>query len=270
MNERGRSTAMKLATWNVNSVRARIDLLKEWLIRNEPEILCLQETKVQDEDFPRDLFTSLGYESVIYGQKSYNGVSIHVMGSAMEDMRYGLPEPWVNDQKRVVSIRCEGIRIINVYVPHGESTESPKFPYKLQFLHHLHDYLKTCINEEKHVAVLGDFNVAPDDRDVYNPDLYRGQVMFHPNEHAALEKIKSLGFEDAFRLHNEEGGMYSFWDYKGGAFWKNEGWRIDHIWLSEKLAPRCSAVEIDKSPRKSRKMKPSDHTPVIAVIDPIS
>jgi exodeoxyribonuclease III len=257
---------MKIATWNVNSVRARIEQVKQWLQANEPDVLCLQETKVQDQDFPKEDFSSLGYESIIYGQKSYNGVSIHVKGMACDEVAYGLPAPSMNEQKRIISLRCGGMRIVNVYVPQGESTESPKFAYKLDFLGHLFHYLAAPIEKEEHVAVLGDFNIAPDERDLFDPEGYRGQVMFHPDEHAALEKIKSLGFKDAFRIHHQESGLYSLWDYQGGAFWKNEGWRIDHIWLSEKLAPRCGSVEIDKSPRKNRKMKPSDHAPVVAVI----
>ena len=254
---------MNIATWNVNSVRSRLPAVIEWLRNNSPDALCLQETKVQDPEFPREAFTEIGYSSHIFGQKTYNGVSIHVKGDA-GSIIHGFADEKMNEQKRVISLCLGDIRIVNVYVPQGESTDSAKFVYKLDFLDHLIEYLKELLSREKKIAVLGDFNIAPDERDLYDAAHFQNQVMFHPKEHERLEALKAIGFHDALRLHSQEAGLYSWWDYRNGAFWKNRGFRLDHIWLSERLAPQCTAVTIDRNMRKGK--QPSDHVPVIAAL----
>ncbi|MGV8124400.1 MAG: exodeoxyribonuclease III [Candidatus Xenobiia bacterium LiM19] len=254
---------MNIATWNVNSVRSRLPAVIEWLRNNSPDALCLQETKVQDGDFPREAFAEAGYSSHILGQKTYNGVSIHTREDAVGILA-GFPDEKMNEQKRVISLRLGDIRIVNVYVPQGESIESAKFAYKLDFLDHLIEYLRNLLSRDEKIVLLGDFNIAPDKRDLYDAPHFSGQVMFHQKEHERLEALRALGFKDALRLLNQEAGLYSWWDYRNGAFWKNRGFRLDLIWLSERLAPQCTAVTIDRNMRKGK--QPSDHVPVIAAL----
>ncbi len=255
-----RRSTVNIATWNVNSVRSRLPVVIEWLGNNSPDALALQETKVQDSEFPLEAFTEAGYSSHVFGQKTYNGVSIHVKEDALE-LRAGFPDEKMNEQKRIISLRLGDIRIVNVYVPQGESVESAKFTWKLDFLDHLIEYLKELLSREKNIVLLGDFNIAPDERDLYDAEHFQDQVMFHPKEHERLQSLKALGFQDALRLHNQEAGLYSWWDYRNGAFWKNRGFRLDHIWLSEALAPKCSELFIDRNMRKGK--QPSDHVPVV-------
>jgi len=254
---------MKIATWNVNSVRSRLPSVIEWLRNNDPDALCLQETKVQDPEFPREAFAEIGYFSHVFGQKTYNGVSIHVKGDA-RDLRTGFADKKMNEQKRVISLCLRDIRIVNVYVPQGESIESAKFAYKLDFLDHLIEYLRDLLSRDERIVLLGDFNIAPDERDLFDAAHFSGQVMFHPEEHKRLEALRALGFKDALRLLNHEAGLYSWWDYRNGAFWKNRGFRLDLIWLSEALAQQCTALTIDRNMRKGKQT--SDHVPVVAEI----
>jgi exodeoxyribonuclease-3 len=254
---------MKIATWNVNSIRSRLPHAIEWLGRNSPDALALQETKVQDGDFPREAFAETGYSSHILGQKTYNGVSIHTREDA-GGILAGFPDERMNEQKRVISVCLGDIRIVNVYVPQGESTESAKFAYKLDFLDHLIEYLRDLLTRDEKIVLLGDFNIAPDDRDLYDADRFRGQVMFHPKEHERLDALRALGFRDALRLLYQEAGLYSWWDYRNGAFWKNRGFRLDLIWLSDALASRCAEVAIDRNMRKGH--QPSDHVPVLVTL----
>jgi exodeoxyribonuclease-3 len=231
---------------------------------HQPTVLCLQETKVQDSDFPEDAFASEGYRSLYFGQKTYNGVSIHLKDD-YEDPQYGFFEPGHDEQKRMISVRCGGIRVVNVYVPQGESPESEKFAYKIKFLSRLRAHLSALQSRDSSVVLVGDFNIAPDERDLYDSQAFKNQVMFHPEEHAVLEELKKAGFHDSLRLHSQEAGHYSWWDYRNGAFWKNRGWRLDHIWITAPLVERCTGVQIDKNERK--KSKPSDHVPVTALFD---
>ncbi|MDQ7824387.1 MAG: exodeoxyribonuclease III [Candidatus Eremiobacteraeota bacterium] len=254
---------LTITTWNVNSLRVRLPSVLEWIKAHGPSVLCLQETKIQDHDFPAGEFSALGYESAWYGQKTYNGVSIHTRGSH-SDVRQGLPDAVFNEQKRVISLVYEGITVVNAYIPQGESVESDKFAYKLAFLSQLRDYLSELMAGREHVVLAGDLNIAPDERDLFDAELFRGQVMFHPREHAFLDELRGMGLSDALRIHSGGGGIYSWWDYRGGAFWKNQGIRLDHLWISPSLAPFCSGVTVDTSERKRK--KPSDHTPVTATL----
>jgi exodeoxyribonuclease III len=254
---------MQIATWNVNSIRIRIGHITEWLGQVPPLVLCLQETKVQDQDFPRTAFDALGYQSAMYGQKTYNGVSLHSR-EAFEDVRHGFPDQAMNDQKRVISAVLNGIRIVNAYVPQGVSPETEKFAYKLEFLRHLRDYVEALLKESERLVLVGDFNIAPEERDIYDPGLFRGQVMFHPLEHEALSALRDIGLSDALRLVRQEAGIYSWWDYRNGAFWRDHGIRLDHLWVSPALAPKVESVVMEREMRK--KKQPSDHVPVVLTL----
>jgi len=222
----------------------------------------MQETKVQDSEFPHELFKSLGYETVNYGQKSYNGVAISSL-LPMTDVVKGLPDDNEESQRRVIVATIAGIRIVNVYIPNGESLSSPKFPYKLDFLTKLDAYLEFIVKGKEPALVCGDFNIAPADEDVFAPDKLRETVMFHSEEHKHLDYFRKLGFIDTFRVLNPEAkGIYSWWDYRAGALQRNQGYRIDHIWVTSPLDRLCVEVTIEKTERE--KDKPSDHAPVMA------
>jgi len=254
---------MQIATWNVNSVRTRIDHAREWLAERNPTVLCLQETKVQDGEFPRDAFTALGYETAVFGQKSYNGVSIHST-VPLEDIQAGFPDAAMNEQKRVIAATVGGIRVVNAYVPQGVSPESDKFAYKLEFLDHLAHYAEVLMKRYERLVLVGDFNIAPHERDLYDPALFKDQVMFHPREHEALRNLEALGLRDALRIVTDAPGIYSWWDYREGAFWKNRGIRLDHIWVSPSLVPHVESVVMERDMRK--KKQPSDHVPVVLTL----
>lgn len=255
---------MKVATWNVNSIRVRIDRLLRFLERHSPDVVCLQETKVVDETFPRETLEGLGYHVETYGQKTYNGVAL-LSRHQLEDVVKGFPDGVEDPQCRAISATVQGIRLVNLYVPNGSRVGSEKFEYKLRWLQRLADWLESSTSPDTPLALLGDFNIAPDDRDVYAPDEWRGKVLFHPDEHKALEVLKIWGLTDAFRLHHEEGGHYSWWDFRGGMFWKGKGLRIDLILITRPLIERCSEVEIDAWERKGK--QPSDHAPVLITLD---
>lgn len=250
---------IKLTSWNVNSVRARLDAVNRWAQENRPQILCLQETKVQDQDYPEVL---PGYERVLYGQKTYNGVSIHSL-LPIREIRRGLPGEEINLQKRAVTAVTDYFTVVNVYIPQGTSPDSPKFSYKLDFLDSLTDYLKTLLPRQNRVVLAGDFNIAADERDLFEPQLFRNQVLFHPEELRRFQKLRELGFYDSLRLFSEEAGIYSWWDYRGGAFRRGLGIRLDYIWISEALKSCCISAGTD--PQERRKEKASDHIPVNAV-----
>ena len=251
---------MKVATWNVNSIRARLDHACDWLERMQPDVLCMQETKVVDDDFPTDEFMRLGYGVAMAGQLSYNGVAI-LSRLPMKDISIGLSGQAPDADRRAIAATIAGVRVFSVYVPNGKTVSSPSFPEKLGWLERLRVTLDETANPNSDVLVCGDFNIATDDRDVYAPDLFRGKVHFHPDEHRALARVRDFGLKDAFREHHSEGGLYSWWDYRGGGFRKNEGLRIDYVFLSESLAKRCTSVTMDSEPR--RLDKPSDHIPVM-------
>ena len=258
---------MKIATWNVNSIRSRQQIVIDWLIQNPVDVLCLQETKVQDIQFPRSSFEELGYKIYISGQKSYNGVAIFSR-SPLTDVSCGF-EPIVNDinpkfdlQKRVISGVIDNIRIVNLYVPNGSAIGSDKYEYKLNWFKVLRDYLNTLIKQQsREICVCGDFNIAPEDKDIYTSRGREKHIMSSPAEREALQEVLQLGLQDAFRKFTNDGGHYSWWDYRAAGFVRNRGWRIDHHYLTSKLYERATKCWIDIEPRKLE--KPSDHTPVI-------
>jgi exodeoxyribonuclease III len=263
---------MKIATWNVNSVRMRLDILTRWLEQNPVDIVCLQETKVVDELFPIDDLERFGYHVWMSGQKSYNGVAI-LSNKPLTDISVGfggvLSSDIVGDldeQKRVISGVFEGIRIVNVYVPNGNSVGSEKYEYKLRWLELLRQYLMALLERgEKSICICGDFNIALEDRDIY-AEKGDNHIMNSAVERAALRRsILDLGLRDSFRKFNLAGGYYSWWDYRQTGFEQNRGWRIDHIYLTPDLLDRSRDCRIDIEPRKLT--QPSDHTPAIVEID---
>jgi exodeoxyribonuclease-3 len=251
---------MKIATWNVNSLKVRLPHLLEWLAANPADVVCLQETKQQDADFPRDELEKAGYHSVFRGQKTYNGVAI-LSREPLADVQYEIPG-LDGEQKRVLAATAGGIRIVCVYVPNGQSIDSEKYQYKLNWLAMLRDWLQAEMHKHPRLAVLGDYNVAPEDRDVYDPQVWQGSVLVSEPERAAFRRLEQLGLRDAFRLFEQPDKSYSWWDYRAMAFRRNRGLRIDHILISPAL--QCSACSIDRAPRKLE--RPSDHAPVIAEV----
>ena len=256
------SETLTVATWNVNSIRVRLPHVLDWLERHEPDILCLQETKVPDADFPSDAFKQLGYVSSVYGQKTYNGVAI-LSFEPQQQVRYGLPDDTPDDQRRFLLATICGITVASVYVPNGEAVNSPKFTYKLAFLERLTHFLTTHLTPEMPFLLCGDYNIAPADIDLYDPESNRETVMFHSREHAFLARWRQWGLRDSVReQHPDEPGLYSWWDYRTGGFARNRGWRIDHIWATPVLADACLSASIDRAERGRE--RPSDHAPVVA------
>jgi exodeoxyribonuclease III len=257
---------MKIATWNVNSIRTRLDHTLNWLKDNPIDVLCLQETKVEDSKFPRSPFEELGYHVYIFGQKSYNGVAL-ISRSPLESVSLGFSAVLgelatdLDEQKRVISAELDGVRIVNLYVPNGSSVGSDKYAYKLRWLSTLRSYLETLLAQNPALLVCGDFNIALEDRDIHDPKGREKQVMATDAERTALKAVLELGLSDAFRKFNQEDGQFSWWDYRAAAFRRNLGWRIDHHYLSPPLYERAIACTIDIAPRKLE--QPSDHTPVI-------
>jgi exodeoxyribonuclease-3 len=252
---------VKIATWNVNSITARLPLVLEWLAAARPDVLCLQETKCTDERFPRAAFEELGYTAEVYGQPTYNGVAI-LSRFPCADTQRGFPGDEAGAHARLLATTVKDVRIVNVYIPNGAFVGSDKYKFKLQWMGRLREFFDDEYWTDDQVLLCGDFNVAPEDRDVHDPEQWRGKILFSKAERAALETIREWGFVDAFRLHVKDEGYYSWWDYRAGSFRRNTGLRIDHIWVSPPLAERCTAVSIDKTPRGWE--RPSDHTPVVA------
>lgn len=219
---------------------------------------------MEDEKFPADCFKEAGYHPYYSGQKSYNGVAV-LSKRPVSDIRIGFPDLPIDEQKRVMAVTVEGIQVVNVYIPNGQSIDSPKFIYKLGFIARLKTYLDLSHRPTEPLVLVGDFNVAPEPIDVYSPKAWEGEVLFHPEARAAIAHLKSWGLEDLFRLHHTEGGHYSWWDYRIAAFRRNLGLRIDHIWATASLAEKCLSCEIDKTPRSEE--RPSDHAPVCATFD---
>lgn len=255
---------MKIATWNVNSIRVRLPRLLGWLERTKPDIVCLQEIKVMDGDFPADEISKLGYLCFVNGQKTYNGVAILSLMPATDLVR-AFTEGGPDVQRRILAATIQGIRMINVYVPNGSEVGSDKYEYKLDWFRRLRAFLDLSVDPNQDVLLCGDFNVAPEDRDVWDPELWRGKILFSEPEKDALREIVDWGLVDALRMHHSEGGVYTWWDYRMGAFHRGWGMRIDHILTSVSLAKRCASVEVDRNERKGD--KPSDHAPVIAVFE---
>jgi exodeoxyribonuclease III len=259
---------MKIATWNVNSIRSRLEHATDWLQTNSDiDLLCVQETKVVDEQFPLEAFTSQGYTVEFFGQKSYNGVAL-IAKAPLEKVRRGfsgvLPESEVGDldaQKRVISAVIQGVQVVNVYVPNGSEIGSEKYEYKLAWLKLLKKYLAALLEETPDLLICGDFNIALEDIDLHNPEKRATHIMASDVEREALRDILTLGLQDAFRKFNQEPGQYSWWDYRAAAFPRDKGWRIDHHYLTPTIYDRAVSCVIDKAPRELE--KPSDHTPVI-------
>ena len=251
---------MKLAAWNVNSLKVRLPQLLGWLGEARPDVVCLQELKLEDAKFPRAEIEAAGYQAAFSGQKTYNGVAILARG-ALSDVSAGLPG-FADDHKRVIAASVGGVRIVSVYCPNGQAVGSDKYAYKLRWFAALRDYLAAELPRHSELAVAGDFNVAPEDRDVHDPKAWEGQVLVSEAERAALREILGLGLRDAFRLFEQPEKSFSWWDYRMMAFRRNAGLRIDHILVTPALAARCKASSIDKAPRKLE--RPSDHAPVVA------
>jgi len=261
-----------IATWNVNSVRTRLAQIINWINQVNPDILCLQETKVVDKDFPRKCFEELGYSVLVYGQKSYNGVAI-ISKIKPELIIRGFNFDSDNDkdlesfkeQKRLISAQINGIRIINVYVPNGSSLNSEKFAYKIKWLNYLASFLNQLDKKGELICLLGDFNIAPTNFDIHNPQKYEGGIMATEIERKALQNVLKEGFIDAFRIYEQNSGYWSWWDYRNNAYELNKGWRIDHIYLSKRLTSKLKSCVIDSNPRGN--IQPSDHAPVMINLD---
>jgi exodeoxyribonuclease III len=252
---------MKLATWNVNSILARLPHVTRWLEQNQPEVLCLQETKCADDKFPLLEIKAVGYDCVIFGQQGYNGVAILSRAGCGTAQR-GFLDDGPGSHSRLLAVDIAGIRIVNVYIPNGQMVGSEKYQFKLDWMRRLRAFLDQGYDRNTPVLLCGDFNVAPEERDVHDPRLWQNRILCSEPERAALQQVKDWGFTDTFRLHNEEGGYYSWWDYRAGGFRRNLGLRIDHIWVSGPLAERSLNTVIDKEPRGWE--RPSDHAPVVA------
>ena len=255
---------MKLATWNVNSIRAREERLVRWLGANQPDAMCLQELKVTDDAFPSLALQALGYHAAVHGQKTYNGVAVlsRLEPAAVER---GFGDGGDDTQSRLVTARIGRVHVLSAYVPNGQEVGSDRWAYKTEWMRRLRAWLDHRFAKTDLVALCGDFNVAPEPRDVHDPAAWGASVLFHPEARAALENVRAWGFVDAFRLHNQAPGFYTWWDYRMLAFPKKEGLRIDHVLLSEPLAAKCTAALIDRNERKGK--QPSDHAPVVVELD---
>ena len=253
---------MKLATWNVNSLKVRLPHLLDWAAQAQPDVICLQETKVEDAKFPLMEIQAAQYSAAFSGQKSYNGVAI-LSKTPLTDVAVGLPG-LVDDHRRVIAGSLGNLRIISVYCPNGQSVGSDKYQYKLRWFAALHGWLKGELARHPRLAIMGDFNVAPEDRDVYDPKAWEGSVLVSEPERAAFRALLDLGLKDSFRLFEQPEKTYSWWDYRVFAFRRNMGLRIDHILLSGELARACRSSTIDREPRK--RVQPSDHAPAVAEV----
>lgn len=254
---------MKLATWNVNSLNVRLPHVMNWLEENPTDVLCLQETKLTDDKFPANIIEAAGYHVVYSGQKTYNGVAI-ISKSPITDVVKN--NPLLDDpQQRILAATIDGVRVICAYVPNGQSVGSEKYEYKMGWLSAFHDWIKQEAALHPQLAVVGDYNIAPEDRDVHDPAAWEGMVHVSEKERAALTRLLDIGLTDSYRLFEQPEKSFSWWDYRGLGFRLNKGLRIDHILLSPALVARCSACVIDRAPRKLE--QPSDHAPVIATLD---
>jgi exodeoxyribonuclease III len=256
--------AFRLATWNVNSLKVRLPHLLDWLAKARPDAMCLQETKTEDAHFPVAELSAAGYQAVFCGQKSYNGVAI-LARSLPTQVEHGIAN-FADDPKRVIAATVGDIRIVSIYAVNGQEVGSEKYAYKLRWFEALAAWLKDELVRHPRLAVLGDFNVAPEERDVHNPKRWEGQIHVSEPERAAFRKLLEIGLADAFRLFDQPEKEFSWWDYRLLAFQRGWGLRIDEILLSPELAARCTACSIDKGPRALE--RPSDHAPVIADIGP--
>jgi exodeoxyribonuclease-3 len=254
---------MKIASWNVNSLKVRLPQLTQWLADAAPDVVALQETKLEDARFPVDELAAAGYRSVFSGQKTYNGVAILAREEPQDVVTDipGLDDP----QRRILAATVGGLRVVDLYVVNGKAVGDEKYAYKLDWLARVREFLAREHERHPRLVVLGDFNIAPDDRDVYDPAAWGGEVLCSPPEREALRAILDLGLHDSFRLFESEGGHYSWWDYRQGAFRRNMGLRIDLILIGDALKPSAKAAGIDREPRRWE--RPSDHTPVTLELD---
>ena len=252
-----------IATWNVNSLRVRLPQLGEWLASAQPDIVALQETKLPDPDFPTTEIAALGYQVAFSGQRTYNGVAV-LSRQPVTVLATEIPG-FPDEQRRVLAVDTAGLRVINLYVPNGQAVGSDKFDYKLRWLAALRDWLEAQAREHPRLVVLGDFNIAPEDRDVHDPATWEGSVHVSAPEREALRGLIATGLVDVFRQFEQPEASYSWWDYRAGGFRRNHGLRIDLILAGAALAARCSSCSIDREPRRAE--RPSDHTPVIARFD---
>ena len=255
---------MLIATWNVNSVRARQERLLAWLDKHRPDVLCLQELKVVEEAFPFDAVGEAGYHAAVYGQKTYNGVAI-LSREEPAGVRRGIDDGVDDPQARLIAAEVAGVHVINAYVPNGSQVGSEAFDYKLRWMRRLAACLGRHWSPGDAVVLCGDLNVAADDRDVAEPDEWADTVLCVPQVRRALERACRWGLVDVFRKHHPEGGVYSWWDYRMAAFPRNDGLRLDHVLATEALGRRCTRAEVDRDERKGH--KPSDHAPVLAWFD---
>ncbi|TNG00870.1 MAG: exodeoxyribonuclease III [Gammaproteobacteria bacterium] len=251
---------MKVATWNVNSLRVRLPHVLEWLEANQPDVLSLQETKLTDDNFPAGEIHEAGYKVIYSGQKTYNGVAIISRADAL-DIVTDIPD--LDDpQRRILAATIDNVRFLNLYVVNGKEVGSDKYEWKLQWLQKVTDYIEQQLQEYENLVAMGDFNIAPDDRDVYDPQAWHERILCSTPEREALKMLLDLGLSDTFRRFEQEEKSYSWWDYRQAAFRRDMGLRIDLILASKSMAKTCNACYIDKEPRKLE--RPSDHTPVIA------
>lgn len=261
------TAAMRIATWNVNSIRARLPRVLDWLDRRRPEVVCLQETKCLDERFPRAEIEELGYEVAVHGQKTYNGVAI-LSRAGLADVVRGFPDDGEEAEARVIGASVGDLMVLDLYVVNGKEVGSDKYAYKLDWLRRLHDFIDGHYPSSggrlaQKLVVTGDFNITFDDRDVYDPDGWRGKILCSDPERDALAQVMALGLSDAFRKFEPEGGHYTWWDFRTRGFERgNRGLRIDHFLCSDEALAACTGVEIDLEARGGE--KPSDHAPVIA------
>jgi len=254
---------LKIATWNVNSLNVRLPHVLDWLASEKPDVLCLQETKQEDSKFPYEALKEAGYNAIHSGQKTYNGVAI-LTPHTIENPHFGITD-YADEQKRVITATINGVRIICAYIPNGQSLDSDKYQYKLGWLKALNAYVANQLAEHPKLALLGDYNIAPEDRDVHDPKAWEGQVLVSEPERDAFQQLIALGLHDGFRLFEQEDKSFSWWDYRMAGFRRDLGLRIDHILVSDALKASCQRSWIDKAPRKLE--RPSDHTPVVLELE---
>ncbi len=258
---------MKITTWNVNSLTARLQHVLDWLAANPVDVLALQELKLTDDKFPHDALREIGYEAAVFGQKTYNGVAL-LSRTPVADVVRNIAG-FSDESSRVIAGTVDGpggpLRIVNGYFVNGQAPGTDKFEYKMQWLRALRDWVECELAVHPRLVLMGDYNIAPEDRDVYDPELWRGQILCTDEERTHFDKLIALGLHDAFRLFDQPPKSWSWWDYRNLAFRRNQGLRIDHILVADALRPRVTACHIDKLPRKNE--RPSDHAPVVVEID---
>ena len=253
----------KIATWNVNSLRVRLDHVLDWLQAQAPDILALQETKLVDEVFPHEMFLNIGYTAAFSGQKTYNGVAV-ISKQTPREVLTNFPS-YVDSQRRILFADYNDLSVLNLYVPNGSEVGSEKYDYKLEWLTHMRSFVGTVLRKGRNLVILGDFNIAPADEDVHDPEEWQGKVLVSAPEREHFFQLLDMGMVDCYRLLNKDGREFSWWDYRAASFRRNRGLRIDHILASRNLSQYCRSCSIDKDPRALE--KPSDHTPVVAEFD---